>query len=195
MANNKSIDLEKHLLKLAKALSSLKQKGIIDSYGLIGGLAIAAIGLPRATKDIDFLVSADNVQKLFSQLKKHFNNKHYTFELKRPEGNVFPYYVILCHYLHNKESLRIYDILISTTNWQSEICDYNVPVKYNRQTIPVIKTEGLIILKLKGGGVMDIIDVENILKVTNSNKLDKCLLKNWAKRAGINRLLSKTIKL
>lgn len=66
-------------------------------------------------------------------------------------------------------------------------------LNYAHQRIPVVNTEGLIILKLKAGGVIDVFDVQNILKIIDVEKLDKNKLHDWAKRAGVDKILKKIV--
>jgi len=184
--------LKNSLLKVSKVLLELKTKGNIDSYGLIGGLAIGSLGIPRATRDVDFLVSTENVQKFYEELKKSLVKENLLIKLKKPEYKKFPYYCIICYEKESKQ--RIVDILVLIMKWQDEISHDIITIDFNGQKIPVINNEGLIILKLKAGSPIDIIDVKNMLKVVDINKLNHDKLKNWAKRAGVNKLLDKILR-
>ena len=42
------------LIDIVRRLERAKQNGLLHAYALIGGFAVAAWGLPRATQDIDF---------------------------------------------------------------------------------------------------------------------------------------------
>lgn len=189
MGNNK---LENFLLLISKLLAHFYSKKIITSYGLIGGLAVGAVGIPRATKDIDFLVSTEDIHSFYKNLSKALGRK-FSLELNKPESGVFPYYAVILSTKEKDKKLRsrLIDILITTESWQDEISKDTVTIDFAGCHIPVVNTEGLIILKLKSGGAMDIVDVQNILKIVNVKKLDKDKLQNWAERAGVNRLLNK----
>lgn len=184
--------LEEYLLWVTNILSQLRSKGLMDSYALIGGLAVGAISVPRATKDVDFLVSTENPEKFFTELKKIFDQEDYLLEFKKPEKNIFPYYAVICYERETKA--RIADILISTLKWQEEISQDTVSIDFTGQSIPVVNTEGLIISKLKSGGAQDLIDVENILRVVDVAKLSKQKLMGWAKRAKVDTLLKKMLR-
>ena len=41
-------------------------------YALMGGFALGALGVPRATIDLDFLVYRDDLPKIDSIMKKRF---------------------------------------------------------------------------------------------------------------------------
>ncbi len=192
MENNRT--LEKHLLMVAKTLRKLLSKSLINAYAVIGGIAVGAIGVPRATKDIDFLVTTSQIDKFYKELKNIFSKKGYLLKYARPEGNIFPYHSIIFSFKEKSGELRIVDVLISTKNWQDEISKYTVSINYEDEVIPIVNTEGLIILKLKAGGKMDIIDVDNILKTVDFKKLDKQILFDWAKRSGVDKLLKNMLK-
>lgn len=191
MVDNK---LENLLLLAAKILAKFRLNKIINSYGLIGGLAVGSLGIPRATKDIDLLVSTEDIHRFYENFSKALGKK-FSLELNNPEYRVFPYYSIICYtYPKGKDRKlrsRLIDILITTESWQEEICRDTVTIDFARHHIPVVNTEGLIILKLKSGGAMDILDVQNIIKIINIEKLDKDKLQDWAKRADVNKLLNK----
>lgn len=59
------LDIEAELLLVIDALSSEHVH-----YALCGGLALAVHGFPRATKDIDLLVEASEIERAFSAVTK-----------------------------------------------------------------------------------------------------------------------------
>ncbi|MFH1258812.1 MAG: hypothetical protein ABII74_03200 [Elusimicrobiota bacterium] len=191
MENNRT--LEKHLLLVAKTLKKFLSKSLINAYAVIGGIAVGAIGVPRATKDIDFLVTTSQIDKLYKELKNIFSKKGYLLKYARPEGNIFPYHSIIFSLKEKSGESKIVDVLVSTKKWQDEISTYTASLNYEDEAIPIVNTEGLIILKLKAGGKMDIIDVENILNIVDFKKLDKKILFDWAKRSGVDKLLHRIL--
>jgi hypothetical protein len=193
MVNKKSRSLEYFLLLALGILRNLKSKGIVNSYGLIGGLAVGSIGVPRATKNVDFIVSTDNIRTFYEEIENLFNKKNIFVELKNPEYGIFPYYAVICYEKRKDEKLRIIDILIATERWQDEISNDTIVINLARKQIPIVKIEGLIVLKLKSGGGQDLLDVQNILKLTGIEKLDHEKLRDWAKRAGIEKLLNRML--
>ena len=46
------------LTQIVQRLETAKREGLLRGYGLIGGFAVAAWGVPRATHDIDFIIVA-----------------------------------------------------------------------------------------------------------------------------------------
>lgn len=48
--------MRKSFKRIIKFLNNLTQEKIIKDYALIGGLAVSSWVIPRATKDINFLI-------------------------------------------------------------------------------------------------------------------------------------------
>jgi|GEM_PF-6061230 len=181
MRNRERRSLEYFLLLVSSILRNLKSKEIVNSYGLIGGLAVGSIGIPRATKNVDFIVSTDDTEMCYEEIKKALNKKNILVEFKKPEYGAFPYYAVICYEKHKDEKLRIIDLLITTERWQDEVANDTITIKLAGEYIPIVKTEGLIVLKLKSGGAQDLLDVQNILKIYGIEKLDhkKLCAEGW----------------
>ncbi len=70
--------------ELRSVLQALDQAGV--DYALVGGLAVALWGAPRATKDIDLLVRPADVERALAALRpKGFSLPALPFEFK--DGN------------------------------------------------------------------------------------------------------------
>ena len=50
------------LTQIIAQLAQAKDQGLLQDFGLVGGLAIAAWGTPRATQDIDFAIALADAQ-------------------------------------------------------------------------------------------------------------------------------------
>jgi hypothetical protein len=62
------------LTEVVRRLEGAKNDGLLRGYGLIGGFAAAAWGVPRATHDIDFalLTSSTDHQKIAEAIGAQF---------------------------------------------------------------------------------------------------------------------------
>lgn len=176
------MSLERSLKEIAKKLSKLKRDGAIMGYALIGGLSVATWGFPRATKDIDFLVSLMSIQKLkaFAEALEAEGLKP---EIRRG-GHLdpVPYLVRLVH-----EDVPV-DMLIVTKKWEDEAVANAVDVDFHGVMMPVIPLEYLIAMKLKAGGPRDMLDAEELLNIGGP---DFVMLENLAKRLRVNKKLDK----
>jgi predicted nucleotidyltransferase len=164
------------LIRAATLLENLKEKSI-EGYALIGGLAVSAWAGPRATKDIDFLISVNtpldiNVPVVKQALLAEFN-KTVTEHKSLHKG---------MWVLSMQEQWRL-DFIIALMNWQAEIVESAITVNAFGVEMPVADVEGLIVLKLKAGGLQDQVDVLNLYPLADKDKLHKIArrLRLWKK--------------
>lgn len=184
-------DLEKELKSLSSELTKLQKEGKLNGFTLIGALAVSAHARPRATKDIDFLVSAekDFFFKLFPDiLKQHgYQLKVYKGGLDDPVNGLIRIY-------DKEDKTEIADIIPVLWNWQDEIVAGSEKIELLGVSIPVARIEDLIVLKLKAGGPQDLLDVEELIKAAKiSKKVDLERLNSLAERAKVSKQLKKLI--
>lgn len=181
-------DIKALLQQLNDFLKALKDQKVIDNYALIGALATSARGKPRATKDIDFLVSTGSVEKFIARLATLPQ-----FKVEKKKGDVADPIAFLIR-LYDKQDTPIADFIISHLNWEDEIISSAVEVpledKENR-SVPIPLAEDLIVLKVKAGGPQDLLDAEELLKVAAEKPqgIDFDRLYSLAKRARIDKNL------
>ncbi len=152
------MSLEKNLKDLSLILEAIKGDGSISGYALIGGLSVATWGVPRATMDIDFVISVVPERPLdgvVSALVK----KGLRAELHRgAHTDPVPYLI------RGEIKGVPFDLIISTKKWENEAIDAAVGVKYRGAIVPVIPVEYLIVMKLKANGLKDVLDVKELLR-------------------------------
>lgn len=159
---------------------------LVESYALIGGLAVGGWGIPRATKDIDLFISLKNTDRVTRQeLVRRLNKNGFEGELHKGEITDPVRYCIKTIYTKRKIPV---DIIILTRRWEAEVVNtaQNVEI-FDGLTIPVASIEGLVVLKLKAGGIQDIADVSKLLLV--GEKFDAKRLLQLAKHASVDRNL------
>lgn len=63
------------LTEIVRRLNEAKAHGLLRAYALIGGFAVSAWGVPRATRDIDFAVALSSIDPtaVASQLGAEFH--------------------------------------------------------------------------------------------------------------------------
>lgn len=172
--------LEKSLKGICRALNEIKEEGIVKGFALIGGLSVSTWGYPRATRDVDLLVSLASIERL-----KDFSAALERRGLKtdvRSGGLTDPVpYLIRTSY----DGVPA-DIIIATKKWEHEACEQAVQVSLEGADIPVVPVEYLIVMKLRAGGPRDMADVSELLK---TGDLRSSLLKDLAKRLRVDRKL------
>jgi len=125
-------------------------------YLLLGGWAVGIYGSPRATKDIDFLVSADrdNLEKLKIALTV-FGGPPVDMEAFEEKGQVIRM---------GRAPIQI-DIINEATGIDIEECYQRKKIiKVNNVDVSVISKEDLITNKKASGRDMDMADVKKLEK-------------------------------
>ncbi|MFH1542065.1 MAG: DUF6036 family nucleotidyltransferase [bacterium] len=180
--------IEKELKLLSEQLAKLQKEGQLEGYSLIGALALAAHARPRATQDIDFLVSADK-DFFFKVLPETLKKKGY--KLKVFKGALDdPINGLIRIYDQNNES-EIADIIPVFWKWQDEIVKQAERIELFNVSIPVARVEDLIVLKLKAGGPQDMLDVEELLNTAKiTKKIDLGRLRVLSERAKVSKKLN-----
>jgi len=186
-------NLKKILKKIINILEDKKDDGIIEGYVLIGGMAVAAMGLPRATHDLDFLISAE--ESFFKEEASRvasilgFNVTVMNAGLDDPLRNLVRF--------SDEGGFSKVDFIPVFWKWQNEIIkSARITLLSDGTKIPIARTEDLAVLKLKAGSPKDLIDVEELIKVANlQGNIDKKRLMELSIKAKVDkkakRLLSK----
>lgn len=135
-------------------------------FALIGGLAVSAWGVVRATQDIDLL--ADSIPSplrnlnLQGRLQKFWEKQGCRVEWRAgaPDDPI-PLLVRLemSGATHGLQA----DILWAHKRWQREALAQKVTLRVFGLDVFVIHPEGLVLMKLEAGGPQDLLDVEALL--------------------------------
>lgn len=126
-------------------------------YALIGGLAVAAWGAPRATEDIDVLADASPSPELDAALPAA------GFEAEWRRGAPDDPVPLLLR-LRSASGPEI-DVVCATQVWEREMLNRSIRVRIPEgPETPVIAVEDLIVLKLMAGGPRDFADVADLLE-------------------------------
>ncbi len=168
---------------LISALDSLRVR-----YALVGGLAVIARGVVRATRDVDVMVDyplseGPAVAGVLSQ-----RGLPATFVRGDSDDPIVG--VIRVLWGNSDETVRC-DIFFPSKSWQAEAVRRASRVEFEDLTLRVVETGDLFLLKLHAGGPMDLFDPANLLalqpekdrafwkeraaKIHRSRKFDECL--------------------
>ncbi len=131
-------------------------------YMIIGGLANAIWGHPRATLDIDVTIWVldDQIHKLLSILEKK-----YVFMVEEPIDFISKTRVLP---IKNNENLRI-DIIFGVLPFEKDAIDRSVEVKIGDTSIKFCTAEDLILLKIISERPKDLEDVRSLLHYQRDN--------------------------
>lgn len=149
------MDFRRALTSLIEAFS---REGI--RYGAIGGLAVGALGWPRATGDLDFLVRREDLDRADAALRD------LGYRLVRRTEN-------LSQYEAGDATLGRVDFLHAFRPASLKMLDRTrpLPVLNGSLTVPVVETEDVIALKVQAMAndparkAQDLADVEALLRL------------------------------
>lgn len=170
-------------ITIKNLLSKFKKEGV--RYALIGGFALGAHGVSRATMDIDFLVHRDDVPKIDKIMKE------LGYECRYKTENVSQYFSPLkifgsVDFLHAFRELSV-----GMLERSEEISILNDTV-----TVKVANVEDLIGLKIQAMAndesrkTADLADIE-LLLAQNSKLLDWELVEKYFSMFGFHEVFSK----
>lgn len=143
---------------LAQISSVLEERG--TSYALIGGLAVAVWGVPRATENIDLLADLAPSHELDAAFRAE------GFRVAWRRADVDDPIPLLLR-LDPADGPEV-DIVCATRGWEREMLGRAITVRLpTGLEAPVMAVEDLIVLKLIAGGPSDLIDVAELLQQTS----------------------------
>lgn len=152
------------LIQLAAALS---EAGV--EHALIGGMALAPRGFPRGTKDVDFLIHENAIERVRTIMRQRGAEPI-------QEDAEFSTYLdggIRADFQHARRAIS-QDMLTRAE-----------PVSFDGTPVPVVQAEDLIGLKVQASHsnprrLQDFIDIERLLDA-NGSKLDLDRVRNYFK--------------
>ena len=139
---------------LARLVAAFQGRGV--PYALIGGLAVAAWGAPRATEDIDVLADVSPSADLDRALRAA------GFEAEWRRGTSDDPIPLLLR-LRSRSGPEL-DVICASRAWEREILTRSIQLRLGQDlAVPVVALEDLIVLKLLAGGPADLTDVADLL--------------------------------
>lgn len=161
--------MEREFKEIVGVLKEAKRRKYIQDFALTGALALSALTQPRATKDIDFIISVKNEKILFfvewlKSSKEYRLTRHHIGRRKDwikdlievPLGSTRADMIVAAHEIEREA--------VSTGVTAST---------YRTLKIKVVRPEYLIILKLLAGSDQDIIDAAHLW----NEKIDRKLVR------------------
>lgn len=145
------------LTQIILKLEDAKKGGLLRGYGLIGGLALAAGGVTRATEDIDFAVAAGSgeMPKLASALGGQY----------RPGGEDDPLLGVINTVVAVGAKTMPVQLVLLPRRWNEVLLSQVSVVPVYGCSVPVVSWQALVLLKLYAGGPQDLIDAQEVWAV------------------------------
>jgi predicted nucleotidyltransferase len=146
-------------------------------YMLVGGLAVGIWGEPRATVDIDFLVSF-NVND-FAVLSNKINDSD-KFIFTHDKPMTFTKISLLRSTLKSNIDIFV-DFMFADDVFQKEALERRQMINIADFTVNIPTAEDLILLKLLSGREQDIVDAKKVFRMQKDN-LDMEYMRRWAEK-------------
>jgi hypothetical protein len=142
---------------LAVVREVFRQRG--DRWFLFGAQAVVAHGFPRTTGDVDVtVVPADgNPRALAAALVSA------GLTLRVSDVDDFVERTAVLPFLHEPTGLGL-DVVLGASGLENDCIDRAVAVDIGDGTVPVIRVEDLVVLKVLSGRPKDVEDVRSILR-------------------------------
>ena len=171
------------LEKLLKTAQKSRAKIVI-----MGGLATSIFAQPRATYDIDGIISLEEeeIKDFLTLLKK----AGFRFDPKQPVKFIQGLPFITFYYPRYKTYV---DLFVVKTKFQHEVLRRAKKSKLGKLNLYIISAEDLILIKLQAGREKDIEDIRQII-LENSPRLDFVYLGKWAKLLEVDIFLKDELK-
>jgi predicted nucleotidyltransferase len=155
-------------------------EGVGASYAIMGGLAVRLYALPRATYDIDFVITL--APELLPKFYLDCENAGFTIPEAQRTGwieSVAGFPVVKLQWAMTDFSIDV-DLFLAESPFQHEILRRRLRAGANGWQAWFVSVEDLILLKLMAGRRKDLADVADVLPV--QGPLDEAYLHAWAER-------------
>lgn len=178
---------EKIIAKVVNRLNSAKRSGYLEDFALIGGLAVARWGPPRATQDIDFVVKLPRDQ--LNQTAKFLKAQLRFGDIRDP--------IMSSMTITERDKLGpiTVQLIQFPPSWEKVAFEHVVREKLRKIQLPIVGWKALILLKLYAGGPVDLQDAKSILETISPRKEELNDLKQQASALRISKRLSGVLAL
>ena len=165
------------LAEILSRLETARSQGPLSGYALIGGFAVSAWGVPRATQDFDFAIAIGHADP--QALATFIGGRYQAGEPDDPLRGVV---TVSIEVGHEPISLQ----LVCLPSPLTELAFNHIEtLSVLECSVPVVSWQVLIILKLYAGGPHDLLDVHQILKVRRPQAKDLQDIASMAEVVGV----------
>lgn len=178
--------MEKEFREITGALKEAERSGFINGFALTGALALSALTEPRATNDIDFIISVEK-EKIPFLVDWFISSKGYNLtkhHVGRPKD-------------HIKDLIEVpmggtsSDLLVISHDVEREALARGITIIAFNVRLKVVRPEYLIVLKLIAGSEQDFIDSAHLW----NEPVDKRLVRKLAKGLYLEGKLKKMLRI
>ncbi len=162
------------LTDIIQRLAEVKAGGLLQHYALVGGFAVSAWGVPRATRDIDFAVALGETDPV--ALATRLGACYRPAEPDDPLRGVFHIDIKVA-----QQTVPVQLIVVPPT-WTQVIFGGVETLSVLECPVPIISWQALVLLKVYAGGPVDLQDARELLTLHQPDSTD---LKQLAESIGL----------
>lgn len=165
------------LTEILSRLEMAQDQGLLSGYALIGGFAVSAWGVPRATQDFDFVITIDQGDP--QALATFVGGRYQAGEPDDPLRGVVTVSIEV-----ELEPISLQ--LVRSPSPLTELVFRHIEtVSVLECSVPVVSWPVRVILKLYAGGPHDLLDVHQLLKVRRPQAKDVRDIESMAEVVGV----------
>lgn len=163
-------------------LERARQQAVLRAYALVGRLAMAAHQVPRATRDIDFVVALGGTNPV--ELAKFLLATYRPGEPDDPLAGMFE-----LHIPTGQPPIPVQLVLLRPP-WPDVVLDEVEVLNLAGQDVPVARWDRPLLLKLYAGGPTDLLDAQGLWGAVQPDSAAVKNLAALAARVGLGTELS-----
>jgi len=165
------------LTHIVRRLDEARKKKLVQSYALVGGLAVSAWGVARATQDIDLAVALGTTDP--ARLAAHLKARYQPGDPDDPLRGVF------CLKLSVGKRTVPVQLILLQPQWADLVFGNVKKIPVLEHRLPVVDWPALVLLKLYAGGPVDLQDARNIVAVRRPSPSERKDLAAKAEELGV----------
>lgn len=165
------------LTDITQRLDEARKKKLVRSYALVGGFAVSAWGVARATRDIDLAVALGDVDP--TRLATHLKASY------QPGDEDDPLHGVFRLQLRVGERTIPVQLILLLPQWADLVFQHVKTISVLECRLPVVDWPALVLLKLYAGGPVDLQDARDIIAVRRPNLSEREQLATLAKSLGL----------
>ncbi|MDF0643483.1 MAG: hypothetical protein P0111_05600 [Nitrospira sp.] len=163
---------------MVRRLDEARAHQLLDQYALIGGFAVAAWGVPRATRDLNFALALGSADP--AALSRHLQARFQSGEAEDPLRGVFQTTMTI-----DGVSITV-QLIVLPAAWNAIVFHGIEQLSIFGSAVPVVSWQSLILLKLYAGGPQDFLDAQQILAVRQPTQAEQQAVSALADRMGLS---------
>ncbi len=173
------------LVEAVKRLRAAQAKGLIKTFAVIGGFAVARWGLPRATGDLDFIIKSE--ESSLENAAAFLDGR-----LRLGEYND-PLLAVISFAVRSEAGHVPVQLLVFPKRWEDTALKEIHEEVFDEIRMPFIDWKALVLLKLYAGSALDLEDAAVVIKTNASGDEDLSYLRKKASSLRVSHRLRRAL--